>query len=131
MRRVIIESPYAGEIDRNIAYALACAKDCLQRGEAPFASHLFFTLVLDDLVEQEREWGIQAGFAWRSASEASVVYIDFGITRGMRYGIEKAESEGRPVEERSLFKNNEERHAFLYEVPERLERALKLFRGEE
>ena len=130
MRRVMLESPYAGEIERNIVYALACAKDCLQRGEAPFASHLLFTLILDDLVEQEREWGIQAGFAWRSASEASVAYTDFGITRGMRYGIEQAEDEDHPVEYRTLFKTEEDREAFLREVPERLEAALKFFRGE-
>lgn len=130
MRRVIVESPYAGEIDRNIAYALRCMKDCLERVEAPFASHLLYTLVLDDLIEEERDLGIGAGFAWRSASEASVVYTDFGITRGMHYGIEQAEAEGHPVEYRTLFENDEDREAFVLEVPERIETSLKLFRGE-
>ena len=40
MQRVIIESPYAGEIDKNTAYARRCMRDSLDRGEAPFASHL-------------------------------------------------------------------------------------------
>ena len=41
MKRVIIESPYSGDIPRNLLYARLCVFDCLQRGEAPYASHLF------------------------------------------------------------------------------------------
>lgn len=130
MRRVMLESPYAGKIKRHIAYAFACAKDCLKRGEAPFASHLLYTLILDDTVANEREWGIQSGFAWRNASEASVVYTDFGITRGMRYGIEQAEKEGHPVEYRKLFASDEEREEFENSVEERIEAALRLFFNE-
>jgi len=41
MKKVIIESPYAGNIEQNIKYRLrACLKDSLTRGEAPLASHL-------------------------------------------------------------------------------------------
>ena len=39
-RRVIVESPYAGDIETNVAYARAALRDCLSRGEAPIASHL-------------------------------------------------------------------------------------------
>lgn len=42
MRRVIVESPYAGDVIRNVEYARAAMRDCLQRGEAPFASHLLY-----------------------------------------------------------------------------------------
>lgn len=102
MRRVILESPYAGEIDANVAYARACVRDCLNRGEAPMASHLFYTQVLDDTIPAERQLGICAGLAWGMAAEATVVYVDRGISKGMGYGITRAESEGRPVEYRSL-----------------------------
>ena len=34
MRLVILESPYAGDIERNVAYARACLRDSLLRGEA-------------------------------------------------------------------------------------------------
>ena len=44
LRRVILESPYAGEAERNVAYARRCVRDCLQRNEAPIASHLFGAL---------------------------------------------------------------------------------------
>ena len=42
MRRVIVESPYAGDVERNIAYVRAAMRDCLMRGEAPLASHLLY-----------------------------------------------------------------------------------------
>lgn len=57
MRRVIVESPYAGDIERNMRYLRACLADCLRRGEAPFASHAIYTQpgVLDDS-ELGGEW---------------------------------------------------------------------------
>jgi len=102
MRLVIIESPYAGDVERNTAYARAAMKDCLERGEAPLASHLLYTQVLDDDVPAERAMGIEAGLAWGSLAWVSVIYVDLGITSGMKYGIERAKREGRTVEYRCL-----------------------------
>ena len=105
MKRVILESPYAGDIIRNTNYARACLRDCLLRGEAPIVSHLLYTQpgVLDDQVQEERKLGIDAGLAWGKVAEATVVYTDYGISDGMRYGIEKAKKEGRLVEYRKIF----------------------------
>ena len=66
MKRVILESPYAGDVERNVAYARACLRDSLLRGEAPIASHLLYTQpgVLDDQIPEERQMGIDAGLAW-------------------------------------------------------------------
>ena len=104
MRRVILESPYAGDVQANIEYARACVRDSLSRGEAPIASHLLYTQpgILNDDVSEERQWGIDAGLAWRAVAEASVVYIDRGISIGMGYGIETARASGLPVEYRKL-----------------------------
>ncbi len=104
MRRVIIESPYAGDVNVNIAYAKAAVLDCLVRGEAPYASHLFFTQdgLLDDTVPHERTLGITAGLVWGAAADATVVYIDRGISPGMRDGIRAAQELGRPVEFRRI-----------------------------
>lgn len=104
MRLVIIESPYAGDVDANIAYARAAVRDSLLRGEAPIASHLLYTQpgVLDDGIPEERQHGIDAGLAWRHVSEATVVYTDRGISKGMEYGIAAAIKAGKPVEYRSL-----------------------------
>lgn len=104
MRRVIVESPYAGEVEANIAYARQCVADCLQRGEAPFASHLLYTQpgILDDTVPQEGRLGIAAGLAWGEVAHATVVYTDRGISAGMQLGIEHAIADGKPVEYRRL-----------------------------
>lgn len=104
MRLVIIESPYAGDVEANVDYARAAVRDSLGRGEAPIASHLLYTQpgVLDDDKPEERQWGIDAGLAWRTVAEATIVYTDKGITKGMKYGIAKAEADGKPVEYRTL-----------------------------
>lgn len=104
VRRVILESPFAGDVGRHIDYARACVRDALLRGDAPVASHLLYTQpgVLNDDVPAERQHGIDAGLVWRTVAEASVVYTDLGISRGMAYGIAAARQSGVPVEYRSL-----------------------------
>ncbi len=104
MRRVIIESPYAGDIDANVAYARLCVRDSLSRGEAPIASHLLYTqpTILRDDVPEERQWGIDAGLEWGYGAHATVVYTDRGISRGMEFGIANAVRAERSVEYRSL-----------------------------
>lgn len=103
-RLVILETPYAGDIERNLAYARECMADCLRRGETPYASHLLYTQpgILDDTQPAERELGMEAGFAWGERAHATVVYADRGISRGMYQGIIRAARVGRPVEVRLL-----------------------------
>jgi hypothetical protein len=104
MIRVILESPYAGDVEANVAYARRALRDCLLRGEAPIVSHLLYTQpgVLEDLIPSERALGIEAGLAWGALAEKTVVYTDRGTSRGMQYGIDRAISEGRPVEFRTI-----------------------------
>jgi hypothetical protein len=104
MRRVIIESPYAGDVQKNKRYLRACLRDCISRGEAPYASHGLYTQpgVLRDDVPEERTAGINAGFAWRTAATATVVYENLGRSKGMDYGIEDSIRNGVPVEYRLL-----------------------------
>lgn len=114
MKRVIIESPFAGrgdtaeeraaDAERNLRYLRACMHDSLMRGEAPFASHGLYTQpgVLDDTVPEQREHGIQAGFAWRDAAELTVLYVDLGVSGGMASGVLDAVAKGRPYETRRL-----------------------------
>jgi hypothetical protein len=105
MRLVIVESPYQGDIARNEGYLRLCLHDCLLRGEAPFASHGLYTLpgVLQDDVPSERKLGIAAGLAWARVADATVVYMDFGISDGMQTGIDDASRAGRFIEYRRLF----------------------------
>ncbi len=104
MRLVIIESPYAGDVDANVSYARECVRDSLGRGEAPIASHLLYTQpgILRDEVPLERQWGIDAGLAWRGVADATVVYLDRGMSSGMKYGIAAAEQAGKPIEYRRI-----------------------------
>jgi hypothetical protein len=105
MRRVILESPYAGDIDANLAYARACIRDSLVRGEAPIASHLLYTQagILNDDEPNERAHGINAGHAWIFGDlHAMVVYTDLGISGGMQAGINTASLRGLTIEFRTL-----------------------------
>lgn len=104
MRLVIVESPFAGDVEENVYYARAALRDCFMRGESPFASHLLYTQdgILNDNNPEERKLGIDAGLLWGSHADATVVYVDRGISKGMWYGIENAVSKGRPVYYRSL-----------------------------
>lgn len=104
MKLVILESPYAGDVERNVEYARLCVKDSLSRGEAPIASHLLYTqpTILDDDIPEQRKWGIEAGLSWRFVAHGSVVYTDCGISKGMQYGIKAAEDAGLSVEYRKL-----------------------------
>jgi len=101
---VIVESPYAGDILSNERYARAAMADCLQRGEAPYASHLLYTQagVLNDLDPAERRLGMEAGFAWGDKADKTVVYTDLGMSSGMVAGVERALAAGRPVERRTV-----------------------------
>lgn len=104
MRRVVLESPFAGDIPANLAFARACIRDSLLRGEAPIASHLLYTQegILRDDDPIERAHGINAGHAWFGGAHAVVVYQDRGISSGMAAGIKAAMAAGLPVEYRTL-----------------------------
>ena len=108
MKNVVIESPYAGstprEIKRNVRYARAAMRDCLNRGEAPFASHLLYTQhrVLRDGDPEQRALGMSAGFSWGAHADYVVVYVDLGFSDGMKRGISIYTELGLEVYTRSL-----------------------------
>lgn len=105
MIRVLLESPYGGDIDRNVEYARLCVRDSLARGEAPIASHLLYTQkgILDDDIPEERQLGINAGLAWKEVAEKHVFYIDYGYSPGMQYAKYMAKHNNIPVEERRIY----------------------------
>ena len=121
MRLVIIESPYKGndwkDLERNNRYLQACIRDCINRGESPYASHQMLTDALDDTNPIERAVGIKAGLAWRHArtpirsSDGAVigfdpvcivVYTDLGWSDGMLLSKKLHNDEGTSYEERKL-----------------------------
>jgi hypothetical protein len=116
--KVIIESPYSGNIKENVQYALECLHDSYyNHKEAPFASHLLYTRFPQSKIENGnyhghvedssdsrlgREHGINCGFEWGKCADLVVVYVDLGISTGMKYGIENAKKNNIPVIYRSL-----------------------------
>jgi hypothetical protein len=106
--RVIIESPYRGETTEdtvsNIRYGRACLRDSLMRGEACFASHLFYTQpgVLADGNETERAQGINAGYAWMETAEKVVFYVDRGMSLGMKDALDVTIHYGLEIEFRRI-----------------------------
>jgi len=90
--RTIIESPFAGNVVRNLRYVRACMRDAFMRGEAPFASHALYTQegVLDDNHPEERELGIWGGFMYREVCPRSAFYLDYGMSGGMQHGFDHA-----------------------------------------
>lgn len=81
--RVYVESPYAAPtpegLAANVAYAAACMRDALERGEAPLASHLLWTQpgILVDTDPLEREIGKdECGFRFAETCAASAFYVN-------------------------------------------------------
>jgi len=106
MAIVVIESPFAGQVQRNIEYARAAMKDSLLRGESPFLSHLLYTQpgVLDDNNPEERSLGIKAGLNFHSVCERVVFYLDYGMSSGMVSAWESATKKGIKIEARYLYR---------------------------
>ena len=105
MRRVIVESPYRATLERtedqHRRYLHQALPDCVMRGEAPYASHLFCD-ALDDDDPVERALGIKCGWAWAEKADAVVVYGCLGVSPGMRESIDRYQRMGLPIERRKL-----------------------------
>ena len=108
--KVLMEIRTKEIVLRNIKFTRACLRDCLLLGEMPFASHLLYTQpgILDDENEMERFLGINAGFELVKKANRTVIYENYGISTGMKYGIQNAEKSGRLIEFRKLPDNWEE-----------------------
>lgn len=99
---VIVESPFAGDMEGNRIYAMRACVDCLRRGEVPYASHLFFPQFLDELKPEERELGLTAGYSMWPIARYIVFYVDRGWSTGMNRARDRAIELGYGIETRSL-----------------------------
>lgn len=95
-----------GNVKGNVSYAKKCMYDSLMRGESPFASHLLYTQVLDDMIPEERTMGMQRAFEWYRCADLMAVYLDNGVSSGMQRGMEIAEKYRIKIEYRSLLNGN-------------------------
>ena len=129
MNLVVIESPFAPPkndpepwltIERNVTYVRAAMRIACLEGLAPYASHALYTLpgVLNDEDPSERKLGMRAGFSWGRCAESRWVMEDFGISNGMKLGIQEAEKLGQKISRRKV-----------YGFPERWEKSVSVFRA--
>lgn len=98
MTPVVIESSYAGQVERNREYLQRCILHCLANGETPYASHQMLTDALSDSDPQQRAEGIRAGLEMSKAIIRSggrvAFFVDYGWSDGMIAAREEYESEG-------------------------------------
>jgi hypothetical protein len=99
---VIVESPFAGDIAINRRYAIDACADCFRRGETPFASHLLYPQILNEMNKDEREKGIMAGYAFWPLARLITFYVDLGWSPGMQRAKRRVVDLGYNWEERSL-----------------------------
>ena len=102
MRLVVIESPYAGDVELNLRYLDACIRQCIAKNESPYASHKMLTTALDDNDPRQRKIGIEVGLAWRRMAHQRVFYTDLGWSRGMEHARDLYHDEGLSYDVRLL-----------------------------
>lgn len=88
----IIESPYSGDVETNLAYLSLCIADSIKRGETPYASHQMIAAAsaLDDSDPEERQLGIDCGLALYPYARSVAFYVELGWSRGMKAALEYA-----------------------------------------
>lgn len=106
MKCVIICSPYRADTAAkrmvHLAYVEVALADSFARGEAPFAPHRLYPIVLNDGDASQRSQGMEAGKAWIANADLLAVYTDHGISAGMQSEIDLAERLGVETVFRSL-----------------------------
>lgn len=93
---IYIASPYAGDIERNTAFAIDACRYCITQGHTPVAPHLLYTRMLDDADPAQREIGLELGY--RLLEHADELWVcGERISPGMAAEIAEADRLGIPV----------------------------------
>ena len=100
------ETPKARERDwiGNINRARQACRYAIDEGKIPYAPHLYFTTILSEADEDERELGILLGLVWLSQCDELWI-IGRRITEGMKREIAQAEAWNIKVVIRTFLKN--------------------------
>lgn len=93
---VYVCSPFAGDIERNIANARRYCRFAVDSGSIPLAPHLLFPQFMDD--SNEHDHGLAMFMNMALMSKCAEVWV-FGehISKGMAVEIRKAKEKQRPV----------------------------------
>lgn len=93
---VYIASPYAGEVEKNVAFARAACRYAIEQGYAPIAVHLIYPQLLDDGVQELRKLGLQLGLQVLRVCD-EIWICGEQITEGMRGEWKEAKQRQIPV----------------------------------
>ena len=93
---VYIASPYAGDVENNMAFARAACRYAIEQGCTPVAVHLLYPQLLNDSISEERELGIRLGIRVLKACE-ELWLCGERISTGMRTEYQEAKALGIPV----------------------------------
>ena len=103
---VIVESRYTAKtaegLIRNWNYLRFAVADSISRNEVPFASHGFFTQMLNDRSPDARKLGLRLAIEYIRRADLMAIYTDYGWSRGMRAGVRCAVRFDIPVVERKI-----------------------------
>ena len=93
---IYMASPYAGDVERNTAFAIDACRYCITQGHTPVAPHLLYTRMLDDTDPAQREIGLELGHRLLERADELWVCGD-RISPGMAAEIAEADRLGIPV----------------------------------
>ena len=93
---VYICSPYAGDVENNVAAARRYSRFAVETGYIPIAPHLLFPQFLDDTNPKERELGLLFGNALLSKC-AEMWVFGHRISAGMDAEIKRAVWKGHRI----------------------------------
>ena len=93
---IYIASPYAGDVEKNVAFAKVACRYAMKQGCTPVAVHLLYPQFLDDSNLQERAAGLAMGHQVLSVCDELWVCGN-RISSGMESEIQEAKRMGIPV----------------------------------
>lgn len=93
---VYVCSPFAGDIERNIANARRYCRFAVDSGSIPLAPHLLFPQFMDDSNEHDHGLAMFMNMALMSKCAEAWVFGEH-ISKGMAAEIRKAKEKQRPV----------------------------------
>jgi len=115
MSIVILESPYSGDIQRNIAYGQRIMADSRERGEIVIMPHLLWTqhheapnhFVSDydekyEIKNCGREKSLEQIKILRTIADKVIFYTDYGMSSGMVHGLEDCKQRNIEYEFRTI-----------------------------
>ena len=82
-RKIYVASKYAGDVEKNTAFAVNCCRRVIDDGCMPIASHLLYPQMLDDKKPDEREMGLMFGLALLAVCDEVWVFgeVSAGVAR--------------------------------------------------